>query len=239
MKYSLAWWILLGLSCARAKVEQPVASTNLSPALWQEDYDRFLQAQLVDRTEAGVATGRQGAVTVAYNGLAARAGLEALKQGGNAIDAALTAALAQVALTAGAPISYFGIMSLVYYDAQSGQVHTMNAEWNTVLSEEDPLSIPGGIDMSSPEGMFGTAVSGRTALVGGFMKGVGAAHERFGSLPWPQLFEPAIYVAEHGIPISKKMAGMFAVRHEDLSRLEETRATFLKKDGSPYMEGMF
>ena len=93
---------------------------DLSPENWAEDYDRFMAAQLVERTAADVATGERGAVTVAYNGLAARAGLEALKQGGGAIDAALTAALAQVALTAGAPISYFGIMSLVYYDAGSG-----------------------------------------------------------------------------------------------------------------------
>ena len=46
----------------------------------------------MDRTSAGVASGYNGAVTVAYNALAARAGLEALKQGGNAIDALLTAA---------------------------------------------------------------------------------------------------------------------------------------------------
>ncbi len=210
---------------------------DLSPAAWAEDYDRFMAAQLVDRTEADVATGERGAVTVAYNGLAARAGLEALRQGGGAIDAALTAALAQVALTAGAPISYFGIMSLVYYDAGTGAVHSMNAEWNTVLGEDDPLTIPGGIDMSSPEGMYGTEVGGRTALVGGFMKGVGAAHERFGRLPWAEIFKPAIHVAEHGFPVSEKVAGYWAIRAPDLARLPETHATFLKDDGSPYVEG--
>ncbi len=46
---------------------------DLSPATWRADYDRFMGAQLVDRTEAGAATGANGAVTVAYNGLAARA----------------------------------------------------------------------------------------------------------------------------------------------------------------------
>ena len=210
---------------------------DLSPTRWLADYDEYMQAQLIDRTEAGVAVGKNGAVTVAYNGLAARAGLEALMQGGNAIDAAMTTTVTQVALTAGSPISYFGIMSLVYYEAETGRVHTMNAEWNTVLGEDDPLSIPGGIDMTSPDGMYGTQVSGRTALVGGFMKGVGAAHERFGSLPWRQLFEPAIYIAEHGMPVSAKMAGQFAARDEDLRRLSETRATFVKEDGSGYAEG--
>ncbi len=209
---------------------------DLSPERWAGEYDRFMAAQLVDRTEAGVATGLNGAVAVAYNGLAARAGLEALMQGGGAIDAALTTALTQVALTAGAPISYFGILSLVYYDAGAGRVHTMNAEWNTVLAEDDPLSIPGGIDMASPGGMYGTGVGGRTALVGGFMKGVGAAHERFGRLQWAEIFKPAIHVAEEGFPVSRKMAEYWQARAADLARLPATRATFLKAHGSPYLE---
>jgi gamma-glutamyltranspeptidase / glutathione hydrolase len=212
-------------------------ATDLSPARWQEDYDRYLAAQLVERTRAGVATGFRGAVTVAYNALAARAGLEALEQGGNAMDALLTAGLTQVALTAGAPISYFGILSLVYYDAKSGEVHAMNAEWNTVLGETEPLSIPGGIDMSSADGIRGTATSGRTALVGGFMKGVGAAHGRFGKLPFEQLFAPAIFVAENGFPVSAKMAGYWELRAGDLARLPETRVTLLQPDGSSYAAG--
>ena len=130
MRYPILLACLALTACSGAFANRPA---DLSPDSWAEDYDRFMAAQLVDRTEAGVATGRNGAVTVAYNGLAARAGLEALKQGGGAIDAALTAALTQVTLTAGAPISYFGIMSLVYYDAGTDEVHTMNAEWNTVI----------------------------------------------------------------------------------------------------------
>ncbi len=196
-----------------------------------------MSAQDVDRSDAGVATGTHGAVTVAYNGLAARAGLEALKRGGNAIDAALTAAVTQVALTAGAPISYFGILSLVYYDAASGKVYTMNAEWNTVRGETQPLTIPGSLNMSSDEGLRGTAVSGRTALVGGFMKGVGSAHARFGKLPFKALFDPAIYIAEHGMPVTQHLADKFVFRADDLRRLPETRSVFTKADGTFYTQG--
>ena len=236
MKYAPRCAPLAGLLLLACSAPPAQDTPDLSPVTWAEDYERFMAAQLVDRTEAGLANGERGAVTVAYNGLAARAGLEALKQGGGAIDAALTAALAQVALTAGAPISYFGIMSLVYYDAGADQVHTMNAEWNTVLAEDDPLSIPGGIDMTSPDGMYGTGVGGRTALVGGFMKGIGAAHESFGRLPWGEIFEPAIHVAENGFPVSEKMAGYWTIRAPDLARLPETAATFLNPDGSAYQE---
>jgi gamma-glutamyltranspeptidase / glutathione hydrolase len=216
----------------------PKSAVNLSPAAWPKgEYERFLQAQDVDRTEAGLATGRNGAVTVAYNGLAARAGLEALKQGGNAIDAAMTAAITQVAATAGAPISYFGIMSLVYFDARTKKVYTMNAEWNTVRGETEPLKIPGSIRMGTEEGLRGTAVSGRTALVGGFLKGVGAAHQRFGKLPFKHLFETAIYLAENGMPVTAHLADKFRFRGEDLKRLPATRAIFAKSDGSFYQRG--
>ena len=212
---------------------------DLSPSTWPSgEYERYARAQLHDRTAAGSAIGYQGAVTVAYNALAARAGLEALKQGGSAIDAAMTTALAQVALTAGAPISYFGIMSLVYYEAKTGKVHTMNAEWNTLAGELEPLSIPGGFDLATEDGRRGAGKpSGRTAMVGGFMKGVEAAHKRFGKLPFRSLFGPAIFVAENGMEVSRDLADQFRFRREDLARLPETRATFLKPDGSPYEKG--
>jgi gamma-glutamyltranspeptidase/glutathione hydrolase len=214
------------------------SSVSLSPRRWPTgEYARLMRAQDVDRTEAGVASGRNGAVTVAYNGLAAEAGLEALKQGGNAIDAAMTTAITQVALTAGAPISYFGIMSLVYFDAGTGRVYTMNAEWNTVRAETEPRTIPGSLNMASEAGLRGTATSGRTALVGGFMKGVGAAHARFGKLPFQQLFEPAIYIAENGMPVTGHLAEKFRFRAEDLTRLPDTRAVFTKADGSFYAKG--
>lgn len=212
---------------------------DLSPARWPAgDYEMFLKAQGVDRTTAGAARGKHGAVTVAYGGLAARAGLEALKQGGNAIDAAMTTALTQVALTMGAPISYFGIMSLVYHEAKTGKTYTMNAEWNTVAAETDPKSIPGAIDFSSTEALQGTgAPSGRTALVGGFMKGVEAAHRKFGKLPFASLFDPAIYIAEQGMPVTKQLETVFRFRDKDIRRLPETRATLVKPDGSAYAEG--
>lgn len=230
-----AWFVGAALCVAQLT---PPPAVSLSPRDWPAgEYDKFVQAQANVRTEAGLATGRKGAVTVAYNALAARAGLEALAKGGNAIDAAMTTALTQVALTAGAPISYFGIMSLVYYDASSGKVYTMNAEWNTVRDETEAASIPGSLNLASEEGLRGTAVSGRTALVGGFLKGVGAAHQRFGRLPFKTIFEPAIHVAEQGMPVTKGLADKFRFRGDDLSRLPATKAIFMKPDGTRYAIG--
>lgn len=235
----LASCMFAGCASQPDRYEPPERSdeVNLSPETWKDDYDAFMVAQLAPSTEHPVAVGERGAVTVAYGALAARAGLEALQQGGNAIDAAMTTALMQVALTAGYPVSYFAVMNLVYYEAASGTVHTMNADWNTVLGEHDPLSIPGGAPMTVDGRLTDIEPSGRTALVGGFMKGVEAAHDRFGRLPFSELFKPAIYVASEGFPVSKDLADVLELRAEDLRRLPETRATLLKSDGEPYEEG--
>jgi len=215
-----------------------VTTVDLTSASWEPgERERYLAEQCQVRTTAGAASGKNGAVTVAYSAYAARSGLEALKQGGNAIDAALTTALAQVALKAGAPISYFGILSLVYLDAKTGRIHTMNAEWNTVEGETDPLGIPGSVAFGSAEAVSGTATSGRTCLVGGFMKGVEAAHQRFGRLPFATLFQPSIEIAEKGAPVDHSLAWCYELRTKDLARLPETREALLKPDGTGYVEG--
>lgn len=211
---------------------------DLSAAHWAAgERERYLARQNVVRSRAGVARGYRGAVTVACNGYAARAGVEALRQGGTAIDAAMTSALTQVALTGGASVSYFGIMSLVYFDAASGTVHTMNADWNTLRAEHEPLSIPGGIALGRDGQVHGSRPSGRTALVGGFLKGVEAAHRRFGRLPFASLFGPSIELAEQGFRMDRSLHRMYDSCAADLARLPATRAIFFKPDGSRYVQG--
>lgn len=57
------------------------------------------------------------------NAPAVQAGFEALRQEGSSVDEALVTALAQIALTSGAAVSYAGIMAMMYYDATTGKVH--------------------------------------------------------------------------------------------------------------------
>lgn len=156
------------------------------------------------------------------------------------MDAALATALTQIVLGGGAVISYFGILHLVHHDATSGQTTSLNASWNTVLGEDDPLSIPGDMQRGkeSVASMLGSgAPSGRTALVGGFMRGLEEAHRRHGKLPFARLFEAAIELAEQGFPISPTLARYIETRKDDLARLPETRAIFYKPDGTPYVVG--
>ncbi len=176
-------------------------------------------------TVARLATGRTGMVTGTSNALAIQAGAEVLRQEGSAMDAALVTALGQIALTAGAAISYAGILGMMYYDATTSQVHSMNAAYDIPQKETMPRGIP----------RCGT--SGRTVLVPGFMAGVQAAHDRFGKLPFEAVFKPAIDLAEEGFRFSARLGDWIAEGQEALSHLPETKAIFTKENGEFYAEG--
>lgn len=218
------------------KETREVSSIQLSPAHWGAgEFEKYIEMDNRAFPDNPAAIGAQGAVTTTFHSAASRAGIEALKQGGSSVDAAMTTALTQIALNAGAVISYFGIINMVHYDATTGEIISMDATWNSVQNETEPMTIPGKVDLNN---LFNKKEpSGRTALVGGFIKGLEEAHERYGKLPFEQLFQPAIHIAEKGIPLSKKTANMFERRDDILRRLPETKATLIKPNGEMYKAG--
>jgi gamma-glutamyltranspeptidase / glutathione hydrolase len=228
----IAHFILILPSCDKPK------EITLSPEHWGDgELDKYLQMDSRPFPNNPAAFGDRGAVTTTFHAAAARAGLEALKQGGTSVDAALTASMTQITLNAGAVISFFGILNMVHYDAATGKIVSMDATWNTLKEETDPMTIPGG-NVSGGEDLYAPReVSGRTALVGGFMKGVEAAHQRYGKLPFKSLFEPSIYLAKNGFKIDERTGDFFKRRDVQLRRLPETKATLIKPDGSGYVPG--
>lgn len=216
----------VGLLCCRsASSEGPKGQVDLSPARWSADErarfekyrQQFTNHNVLVQAKSAVITGTTCAPAV-------RCGLEAMKQGGTAADAVLTTSLAQIAFSKGAWVSYAGVMTMVYYEASTGKVHNLNAAFNTVLAEDDPMSIP-------------QKASGRTALVPGYMAGVEAAHQRFGKLPFAALFDPAIYYAEEGFRLTNRDAAHIKGRIPVLSRLPETKRLFTKADGTFVKKG--
>jgi gamma-glutamyltranspeptidase/glutathione hydrolase len=173
-----------------------------------------------------LAEGKHGVVVGTTGPTSVKAGLEVLKKGGTAADAAVATSLAQVVECAGSYVSHAGILGMVYYEAATGKVLFLNAAYNTPREEKDPLTIPG---KGKP--------SGRTALVPGFMAGVQAAHDRFGKLPRKDVFAPAVRMAEKGFKVSPMLARFLVAKKAVLSRLPQTRGVFTRKDGGFYAEG--
>ncbi len=128
--------------------------------------------------------------------LAAQAGLDTLKAGGNAVDAAIATA---AALTVVEPTSN-GIggdaFALVYLD---GKVHGLNGSGRSPKAMTHESLSSRGVDAIPPYGVLPITVPGApSAWV--------ALSERFGKLPLLKALEPAIHYAEEGYPVSPVVA---------------------------------
>lgn len=212
--------LLACLAGCTARPARVSTGHGLSPRDWPPDVlQRYRAQNMTYHAGAPQASAPRIMIGGTTGPIAIHAGFEALRAGGSAADAVLTTSLAQIVLSGGSWNSFAGILYLVYYDAESGEVHALNAGYNTVLEEKDPLSIP-GLDI----------YSGRTALVPGFMAGVEAAHRRFGRLPWASLFEPAIFLAREGFEVDAVLGAMIRQKRKVLRRLPEGRAIFVRPD---------
>ena len=119
--------------------------------------------------------------------LASQAGARILAQGGSAIDAAI-AANAVLGVTEPMMNGIGGDLFLLYWDAKTGKLYGLNA------SGWAPQNLT--IDFLKKQGMKSMPEAGiHSATVPGAVDGWAKAHQRFGRLPWKDLFTPAIYYA--------------------------------------------
>ncbi len=213
---------------------QLALAEDISPAKWKPADKR--RVELLEMSpfppQARVIEGQSVLISDTGSPIAVQAGLEALKQGGTAADAAATVALTQVTAVLGSYVSFAGIAQLVYYEAKTGKVYSMNAGWNSYRGEVDPKTIPAAdLGMLGLGKSTGTGAEGRKTLVPGFMAGIEAMHRRFGRQPFAQLFQPAIWYAENGVTVTPLMAAYFGLQSKYLSRTAEGR-NFLHQGGS-------
>ena len=151
--------------------------------------------------------------------LAANAGLDILKKGGNAIDAAVATA---AVLTVVEPMSTSlgGDAFIMVYLAKERKLVGLNASGRAAYAMTlDALNEKlERHDMRRIGGIYSVTVPG--AVHGWF-----EVLEKYGTMSMAEVLEPAIYYAEHGFPVSEKIAGAW----RSLERTDEpsTRATWL------------
>ncbi len=131
---------------------------------------------------------------------AAAAGVEMLKAGGSATDAAIATMLA---LNVVEPQSsgIGGGSFWVSHAAKTGKVTTIDAR-EAAPAAADPrwFYAPDGTPMSHDDAVPG----GRSVGVPGALRGMALAHRQAGKLPWAKLFEPAIRLARDGFKVSPR-----------------------------------
>ena len=173
---------------------------------------------------------KNGIVTSASR-LASDAGVSALKQGGNAVDAAITTAFAlAVTLPSAGNIGGGGFM---VYHGEDGHATTFDFREKAPLAANERmyLGLDGNvIDNSNHIGMLAIGVPGTVA-------GLWKAHQELGSLPWADLVAPAVKLAREGIPLSYSLYSGFARSKSRFDQYPSTAAKFFKADGSLYELG--
>ncbi len=179
---------------------------------------------------------RQG--VIAANGMVASAhpeasevGIEILKKGGNAVDAAIAVkfALAVVHPSAG-NIGGGGFM--VYRD-HSGNSYTLDFREKAPLKGHKDMYLDTAGNVIPRLSIHGHLASG----VPGSVDGMAEAYKRFARLPWKDLIEPAIQLARKGVVQTHSEAqGLNAVR-ESLLAINPAITYFQREDGRPWQAG--
>ena len=182
--------------------------------------------------EAGEAVRAERHMIAAANPLAAQAGLDILRQGGSAVDAAIAA---QMVLNLVEPQSsgIGGGGFMLTSSAADGTVRAYDGRETAPAAATPDLFL--GED-GEPLGFYDAVIGGRAVGVPGLLAMLEAAHQRHGRLPWPRLFEPAISLAEQGFAISPRLH-MLIGEAPGLDRYAATRGYFLTPGGAPKAVG--
>lgn len=177
----------------------------------------------------------KGGMVAAANPYAVDAGLDVLRNGGNAIDAAI-AVHAVLGLVEPESSGIGGGAFLVYYDRARDTI--------TVFDGRETAPAAATADWFAKDGKtmdFITAwQSGRSVGVPGQIALYKAAHEAGGQADWASLFDPAIRLAEDGFKVSPKLAEILASeRLRAAIRLDDNPVTaaYFYPDGKPLAAG--
>jgi gamma-glutamyltranspeptidase/glutathione hydrolase len=166
----------------------------------------------------------------AANPLATEAGLQILRAGGSALDAAIAI---QMVLTLVEPQSsgIGGGAFLLHFDGRRTQAFDGR---ETAPAAATPTLLLGADGKPLP--FKAAVVGGRSVGAPGTVAMLALAHREHGRLPWKRLFEPAILLAMRGFPVSVRMAAMLA-SEQDLRKDPVAAAYFYTPQGQPWPVG--
>jgi gamma-glutamyltranspeptidase/glutathione hydrolase len=173
----------------------------------------------------------KGGIVATSHYLASQAGAQILAKGGTAMDAAI-AANAVLGVTDPMSNGMGGDLFLIYWDAKAGKLYGLNSSgWAPrglsveFLAKQGITSMPG-------DGIHSVTVPGA-------VEGWSQAHQRFGRLPWKELFTPAIYYADHGFAVPEIVHGYWVGEEDKLQKTSEARKVFLPGGKVPELGATF
>jgi gamma-glutamyltranspeptidase / glutathione hydrolase len=170
---------------------------------------------------------RQGMVASA-NPLASQTGVEILRAGGNAVDAAVaTALMISVTEPFGAGLGGGGFLILRLDNPQTGpKILALDFRERAPLRASRTMYLDA---QGKPNPR--ASINGHLAVaVPGTVAGLYEVQRRYGKLPWSRLVAPAIQAAEQGIPVGSRYVDFLKARQTTFAENPAARAIFLRPD---------
>jgi gamma-glutamyltranspeptidase/glutathione hydrolase len=185
------------------------------------NFDRAIRAEAVEARQMVAAEGD----------LAAKSGLDVLKQGGNAVDAAVATSLVLGVTNSGSCGIGGGGFMLIYW-APAHRLYGLD------YRERAPMAANAVMYLRDGKPDEELARSGPLAVaVPGELAGLNAALHRFGTRNFSALAAPAIRLAREGFPITPHMADDIRLTASKISQDPGFRAVFFDKGGAPLKAG--
>ena len=227
MTTRVPWVLLLGLALAgsaEARGGTAVLAAGPSPALQDTLQLRVPPGWPFSLEQPPVAAPR--AMVVSADSLASAAGLEVLRKGGNALDAAVAVhfALSVVYPRAG----NLGGGGFMVVRTADGRAATLDFRERApgAASRDMYVDATGLVSSASRTGHLAAGVPGSVA-------GMQKAHRRFGRLAWSQVVEPSIRLARDGFVVPSRLSSGLEGQAERLLRFPSTADVFFPSGRAP------
>jgi len=170
-------------------------------------------------------------IVAASQPLAARAGVQILERGGNAVDAAI-ATNAVMGLVEPHNNGIGGDLFAIYYEARTGKLYGLNSGGWAPTGLTPELLKAKGIGRMPATGIYSVTVPGAVA-------GWEALRGRFGKLPMPDLLASAIFYAEDGFPVTDVISEAWARQVAKLAADPNAAKTYLIDGRAPHAGEVF
>ncbi|MFC5409518.1 gamma-glutamyltransferase [Larkinella bovis] len=219
------------LSACRTGPQQP--GLRQSTGMYQ--YDNETKSVGVRKTgpyysDRQAVTGKNGMVASAHPE-ASRVGVDMLKAGGNAVDAAVAVQFALAVVYPGA--GNVGGGGFMVYRDRSGQAYTLDFREKGPEKAQKDMYLDSAGNVIPSLSITGHLASG----VPGSVDGMVEAHRRFGKLSWAQVLQPAIDLAEKGVVLTEREALGLNRTKKSFLAVNPDKRYFMKPDTTDWKTG--
>lgn len=168
--------------------------------------------------------GYKNGMVVSANSLASQVGIDILKNGGNAFDAAIGV---QFALSVVYPnAGNIGGGGFVVYRLNDGSVGSLDFREKAPRKATRNMYLDDNNEVYIEKSKFGHLASGIPGSVDGMVK----LHEKFGSLDWKNLLEPSIKLSKNGFKLTKNQAISLNGVKESFLKLNDSSISLINKN---------